>query len=158
MYISGLNIYSCPKFFFRCDYGACIDGDLKCNGIKNCADGSDEYSRQCKETTTSGLIPILTTSPSSITINSKSCLAPPQPINGYWKLHKSQCCTKQDGYQCENCDVKQGTWLESGAYLVYTCNSGYKLNNSAIAFCSQGEWLTIPACIGMKKYCKVILY
>lgn len=72
-------------------------------------------------------------------------------------MHKSQCCTEQDGYQCENCNVKQGTWLESGAYLVYTCNSGYKLNNSGIAFCSRGEWLSIPACIGMKKYWKIIL-
>lgn len=144
---------NCPKFFFRCDYGACIDGDLKCNGIKNCADGSDEYPRHCKEieATTPRLIPItLTTSQSPVTIKSKSCLVPPQPINGYWKLHKSQCCTEQDGYQCENCNVKQGTWLESGAYLVYTCNSGYKLNNSGIAFCSRGEWLSIPACIEIR--------
>lgn len=32
---------------FRCNYGACIDRDLKCNGVVNCADGSDEDPQLC---------------------------------------------------------------------------------------------------------------
>ena len=38
---------SCPRYVFRCSYGACIDNDLKCNGVPNCADGSDEDRSIC---------------------------------------------------------------------------------------------------------------
>jgi len=34
----------CPNFLFRCKYGACVSKNSKCNGIKDCADGSDETS------------------------------------------------------------------------------------------------------------------
>ena len=33
---------TCREFAFRCFYGACIDGEGKCNGIQECADKSDE--------------------------------------------------------------------------------------------------------------------
>ncbi|KAI4480244.1 hypothetical protein M0804_010242 [Polistes exclamans] len=32
----------CPSNMFRCVYGACINRTSRCNGIKNCIDGSDE--------------------------------------------------------------------------------------------------------------------
>lgn len=35
----------CPKYTFKCRYGACISKESKCNGVKNCIDGSDE--QQC---------------------------------------------------------------------------------------------------------------
>lgn len=36
---------SCAENKFRCNYGACIEKSVKCNGIVNCVDGSDEH--QC---------------------------------------------------------------------------------------------------------------
>ena len=35
-------IYRCPLLAFRCNYGACIDGNKKCDGRIDCIDGSDE--------------------------------------------------------------------------------------------------------------------
>ncbi|KAL0116518.1 hypothetical protein PUN28_009883 [Cardiocondyla obscurior] len=37
----------CPIYAFRCNYGACIDNDLTCNGISNCVDNSDEILPEC---------------------------------------------------------------------------------------------------------------
>ncbi|KAK2588709.1 hypothetical protein KPH14_001599 [Odynerus spinipes] len=148
--------FNCPQYVFRCNYGACIDGDLKCNGIKNCADGSDEDPKLCEEiktiTTSSTFTPSIT--PPTITTTSLSpwtpakstpCLVPSQPENGRWKLHKSQCQTD------EHCDVEQGVHLYPGAYLVYTCNHGYKVKGSSDVFCGQnGVWLNIPICVEIR--------
>lgn len=38
---------TCPDYAFRCSYGACIDGDAICNGIKDCIDNSDETLSNC---------------------------------------------------------------------------------------------------------------
>lgn len=35
-------IHSCPKNTYRCNYGACVARDARCNGVINCADNSDE--------------------------------------------------------------------------------------------------------------------
>lgn len=32
----------CQKYTFRCNYGACVSKESKCDGVKQCADGSDE--------------------------------------------------------------------------------------------------------------------
>lgn len=40
--------FRCSKNQFRCGYGACIDLKLKCDGVKHCPDGSDEFSELCK--------------------------------------------------------------------------------------------------------------
>lgn len=37
----------CPPFGFKCGYGACIDEKLKCNGISDCLDESDENDLLC---------------------------------------------------------------------------------------------------------------
>lgn len=37
----------CPKFAFRCRYGACVAKSARCNGEVDCADGSDEDSLLC---------------------------------------------------------------------------------------------------------------
>lgn len=37
----------CSPYVFKCDYGACVDGDSICNGIKDCADNSDETVSSC---------------------------------------------------------------------------------------------------------------
>ncbi|KAL2725296.1 ATPase family AAA domain-containing protein [Vespula squamosa] len=139
---------NCDPFLFRCYYGACIDGDLKCNGIINCADGSDEDIQLCSTTTTTTTIPFIpptrsttSTLPPWTPQQSNRCLVPPQPANGKRQLHKSQCQTQ------ENCDVQEGVELYRGAYLVYTCNPGYKISGSSDIFCGpEGKWLNIPVC------------
>lgn len=38
----------CPGLAFRCDYGACISKNLKCDGKNDCFDGSDENAFVCR--------------------------------------------------------------------------------------------------------------
>lgn len=58
---------------FKCTYGACISKTDKCNGIKNCADNSDEEG--CPSTSVG--IPTVTVKPprpistSTVTNNNK---------------------------------------------------------------------------------------
>lgn len=42
---------TCPRFAFRCVYGACVNGNAECNGRKDCADNSDELSPKCPSKT-----------------------------------------------------------------------------------------------------------
>lgn len=42
---------TCPRFAFRCVYGACVSGNAECNGRKDCADNSDELSPKCPSKT-----------------------------------------------------------------------------------------------------------
>lgn len=85
------------------------------------------------------------TSHSPVLPSSRNCRAPPQPENGHWQLHRSQCSNG------ENCDVQEGTELLSGSHLIYSCNSGYKLNGSSDVSCSiEGKWLNTPVCSGTK--------
>ncbi|XP_076646900.1 coagulation factor VII [Halictus rubicundus] len=137
---------SCEQLFFQCRYGACIDGDLKCNGVVNCVDGSDENPTLCQEpstptTTTSIYRPPLTTSTTTAT-DGPTCSAPPQPQNGVWKLHQSQCPSG------EHCHVGKEFQFRPGALLVYSCNSGFKVKGSPDVFCGLGgQWLyNIPVC------------
>lgn len=37
----------CPDFGFRCAYGACLNADVECNGVQDCADNSDEETLNC---------------------------------------------------------------------------------------------------------------
>lgn len=39
----------CPRYSFRCAYGACIEQPKVCNGMKDCLDASDELATNCKE-------------------------------------------------------------------------------------------------------------
>ncbi|XP_024873756.1 modular serine protease-like [Temnothorax curvispinosus] len=145
---------NCPSTAFRCAYGACIDGDLRCNRVDDCADGSDEDQRLCRTgwpvvlpsvrpttgTTRSPPTPA-PTRPSGTPSGTNTCKAPPQPQNGRWKLHRSQCPDRQD------CNVPEGTELGLGSYLVYSCDSGYKIRGSPDVSCSiGGKWLNIPIC------------
>jgi len=43
-------VFRCPNTHFRCAYGACVMGSLTCDGLKACADGSDEYAPACSNT------------------------------------------------------------------------------------------------------------
>lgn len=138
-------ICSCPAIAFRCNYGACIDGDLQCNRVANCADNSDEDPNLCKRWPPRR--PTGTTTPSrpSPIPSTNTCKAPPQPENGHWKLHQLQCSNERD------CNVPEGTELEKGSYLIYSCNSGYKLTGFSDIICDfQGQWPIIPNCTGIK--------
>ncbi|XP_071556851.1 modular serine protease [Temnothorax nylanderi] len=152
----------CHPTAFRCAYGACIDGDLRCNRVDDCADGSDEDQGLCRTgwpsvlpsvrpttgTTRSPPTPA-PTRPSGTPSGTNTCKAPPQPENGSWKLHRSQCSNGQD------CNVPEGTELGLGSYLVYSCDSGYKIRGSRDVSCSiGGKWLNIPVCTAI--LCKAL--
>ncbi|CAK9810547.1 Modular serine protease [Anthophora quadrimaculata] len=153
---------TCSQLLFRCNYGACIDGDLKCNGVENCADGSDENPGLCRDTTISTTstyapdIPVTTSTRPYPLPTLGYCTVPPQPENGYWKLHKSLCCNVDiDGQLCDHCDVNQGTRLEQGTRLIYGCKSGYMLRGNREVFCdTRGNWLNIPVCTEIR--CKAL--
>lgn len=51
---------------FKCKYGACIKKSEKCDGVRNCADGSDEAG--CPGSTTDRTRPpiIMTTKPTPL--------------------------------------------------------------------------------------------
>ncbi|GAB1860048.1 Limulus clotting factor C [Camponotus japonicus] len=76
----------------------------------------------------------------------KTCKAPPQPQNGHWKLHRSQCSNTE-----QNCYIPEGVNLGPGSHLIYSCNSGYKIKGSVDVSCSvEGKWLHIPSCIEIR--------
>ncbi|KAK0162566.1 hypothetical protein PV327_006334 [Microctonus hyperodae] len=142
----------CAPFTFRCTYGGCIDGDKKCNGVRNCADGSDEEYILCDgqiNTNTQSTIqrvpitrtPYTTTESSASSWLRQPCSPPPQPSNGRWMLHKSQC--QSDSH----CDAHGNMTLEPGSYLVYQCNEGYKFDGSSDVYCGPGgKWSKQPIC------------
>ncbi|XP_025263212.1 modular serine protease-like [Camponotus floridanus] len=146
----------CPPTVFQCDYGACIDGDLRCNGEVDCVDGSDETPKSCGRGSwflrstvrpTAERLPVQPSSSPFVPISgTKTCKAPPQPQNGHWKLHRSQCSnTEQD------CDLSEGMNLRPGSYLIYSCNPGYKIKGSMDVSCNiEGKWLNIPSCIEIR--------
>lgn len=47
MTLTGAVQLMCPEGLFRCDNGNCIDPNYKCNGKKDCKDGSDESVALC---------------------------------------------------------------------------------------------------------------
>lgn len=39
-----LHIFRCPEYTLKCNYGACVSKSSRCDGRKQCADGSDELN------------------------------------------------------------------------------------------------------------------
>lgn len=145
---------SCPAFNFRCAYGACIEESLRCNGVRNCADGSDEDQDLCRGGNTSNRMTTESPNPTRPTRRTTTtqptrplrppCQVPGQPPNGSWKLHKSQCQSGEDCIPRSNV-----VSLEPGTYLVYSCNEGYTLKGSGQVFCGpEGKWSSKPVCVG----------
>ncbi|XP_033343135.1 beta-2-glycoprotein 1 isoform X2 [Megalopta genalis] len=136
----------CPYTTFRCGYGACVDGDSTCNGVINCIDGSDENPTLCRTISSPTNYPeppatSMVTDTVTSYVPSVTCKTPPQPRNGDWKLHESQC---QSG---EHCHVGQDFQFQKGTHLVYSCNRGFKIKGSTDVFCSiHGVWYKIPEC------------
>lgn len=121
--------------------------------MRNCADGSDEEYILCdgqvnaNTQSTIERVPI-TRTPHTTTESSswprQPCSPPPQPSNGRWMLHKSQCQGNS------HCDAHDNMTLEPGSYLVYQCNEGYKFDGSSDVYCGPGgKWSKQPICTGM---------
>lgn len=90
-------------------------------------------------------LPVQPSVPSVPISGTKTCKAPSQPRNGHWKLHRSQCSNIE-----QDCDISEGVNLGPGSHLIYSCNSGYKIEGSVDVSCSvEGKWLNIPSCIGI---------
>ncbi|XP_046750345.1 modular serine protease-like [Diprion similis] len=144
--------FPCSQLVFRCNYGACIDGDRTCNGVRDCADGSDEDLLRCGGPTTPETVTPWTPTPTRprtgtgssrvFPARSSSCEIPPQPSNGHWKLHRSQC---NDELNCPN---PQNGELDPGTRLQYTCDPNFKANGRTEVYCeSTGRWSEIPVCV-----------
>lgn len=92
----------------------------------------------------SNRLPTTGTPTQIVPLNAASdCLAPPQPTNGEWKLHKDFCEGNTD------CVVSEGTALQPGSHLVYSCVPGFKMEGISEVHCRlDGTWTAIPTCIG----------
>lgn len=120
----------CSPFSFRCTYGACVSKDLVCNGEQNCLDNSDESETLCTK---------------PYKKMEEFCPYPPQPENGLWRMHRSQCGFRYD----EHCNVSVGVVFNRRARLVYSCNHGFLLEGPTEVVCNPyGEWTEMPRCIG----------
>lgn len=50
-FVSNVIVLRCQPNWFRCTYGACVDGTAPCNGKSECADDSDELMPSCRNET-----------------------------------------------------------------------------------------------------------
>lgn len=140
----------CPKFAFRCRYGACVSKNFRCSGGEpKCADGSDEDELLCGshrhhkliEANATGLIP------------TGSCKLPVRTdfryVNNIF----------QEEYE-------PGAFVNDGEYIEVTCTRGLAMNVSLNFDFSNTcnntrwtkKWTKFPECQSMKKFfkCKII--
>lgn len=72
-----------------------------------------------------------------------TCLVPPRPANGEWKLHPELCEGNSD------CDIPDTVAVRPGIQLVCSCASGFRIKGSPTIFCSiNGRWSNLPTCVG----------
>lgn len=125
----------CPAYAFRCSYGACVQGNSRCNKIRDCVDGSDEAD--CG-------YPVPTT-PTPLAPSSDNC-AIPVLENGYVRSAANKRI-----YSAQ--DVAQ-----HGEGLEFVCQQNTILLGQSITNCIEGSLLTPPPrCISTEWHYQVLL-
>ncbi|CAB3260968.1 unnamed protein product [Arctia plantaginis] len=123
---------TCPFYSFQCLDGSCVDQGADCDGIEDCADGSDEANELCKAT-----VDIIDGSPPS-----DVCVLPAYPNHGSYIVSNIS-------------NPKPGQHLETFLLRV-SCSKGYNLATPGVGtilldtevYCSNGVWYQkYPKCI-----------
>ncbi|CAB0029484.1 unnamed protein product [Trichogramma brassicae] len=151
----------CQANQFQCATGGqCIHLGYKCDGTRHCNDGSDESAATCggvmRPLDKPNNVNTGTTNNNNNNNNNNNagnsgsyqqskmqpCRVPPQPSNGRWRLHRSLC---QSGREC-NAPPSISS-MEPGSYLVYNCDTGFRLLGNRDVLCGpEGKWVNIPTC------------
>lgn len=128
----------CPKFAFRCRYGACVSKNFRCSGGEpKCADGSDEDELLCGSRRNRKLIEANATG----SIPSGSCLLPRRTDFRYVNNIFDE-------------EYQPGAFVNNGEYIETTCTRGLAMNVSLNFDFSNTcnntrwtrKWSTFPEC------------
>ena len=156
---------SCPSYAFTCDYGVCISGSLRCNGVSDCVDGSDESSKLCKlPTSTSPSRPAPTPTPVPLypSPEGRSCQRPSNPPNGI--IEAGQCNSNRHPFSLKNKNIfilikivffiacgKCNSIIQYGGIYI-TCNKGYIPEKAGFAYCLDSRFSASLTCKPSKIY------
>ncbi|KYN18744.1 Very low-density lipoprotein receptor, partial [Trachymyrmex cornetzi] len=162
----------CTTNQVTCNNGECIHKDNMCNGIEDCADGSDETSEKCRS---------LYCPPTAFRCSYGACINGDLRCNGVVECidgsDEDSRCSETGGWPSPLPTVPttettrwpvptptptRGTNAcrapsqpQNGSHLVYSCNLGYKLRGPTDVSCSfEGKWLNIPVCTEIR--CKAL--
>lgn len=133
-----MNHYFCS--IHRCGYGACVSGNAKCNGKKDCVDSSDENYLLCnytkpdaKPTTTTRKPDVVT----ELTVPTGACRLVDIPRNGdvFYESDPNAVA------------LAYGEVVDSFISVKYRCIHNHHLIGNDTNFCFSGEWTAkAPEC------------
>lgn len=107
----------CRTNDFHCGSGECLPASVRCNGISECFDSSDEAD--------------------CIPPEEGGCILPAQPEGGSYELGG---CGKP-------CSKQPGDKVPKHSILNYTCQANYVLSGNTISVCINDEWYMPTTCI-----------